>query len=612
MGEAMRHGNEAIRHGLDHLAETVADVKPKLRGWLHLGIAPLTLAAGIVLIALSPDAVTRVGSAMFTGSAVILFTVSAIYHRGTWSPKVWAFLRRFDHSNIFLLIAGSYTPFALVLLEGTQRTVLLSVVWTGAILGVLFRVFWVGAPRWLYVPDLHRAGLGRRLLHPGLRARRLRGRRRHRHRRPGADHRRRRPLHARWRRLRVQAARTPRRAGSASTRCSTPSRSWPSPATTSASRSRRTPCADPGAPRQLIVRGIGHRALADQVAADVRRRRARRPGSGRAGAVRRPGRRRRPAPPLPGSRRARRAQGVALRPRRADDRHLDRSVEHRLGGGERPAREAWRLLGERVHGAQRLLRRLSVAAGARQRGVGGQCVDSRRQPGRAGVVGRVARTGDQGLGVVGRVVEPAVVGAEVLECGLQQRLCAGQPDRVTSGLQEGEVRQTPRRPWSSSTPACRPATPSRDTRSSRPSASTCRRATSSPAATAAATYSSRPSRRPASHRPLMASPFHAATTLSSRAGRTRVSRAVEQSGTDVGVPLRVVGVGQQLEGGGAVLEGAGAGHLEQLARPRRRPRSRARPPARPASTRRTCPRRPRCRHPARMRTRPRRSAARAA
>jgi hemolysin III len=152
MGEVIRQGNEAIRHGLDHLAETVADVKPKLRGWLHLGTAPLTLAAGIVLIAFSPTTETRVGSAMFVGSAVILFTVSAIYHRGTWSPRVWAFLRRFDHSNIFLLIAGSYTPFALVLLEGTQRTLLLSVVWTGAVLGVLFRVFWVGAPRWLYTP----------------------------------------------------------------------------------------------------------------------------------------------------------------------------------------------------------------------------------------------------------------------------------------------------------------------------------------------------------------------------------------------------------------------------------------------------------------------------
>jgi len=144
--------SNAIQHGIDHLAETIADAKPKLRGWLHLATAPLTLAAGIVLIALSPDTLTRVGSAVFTGSAVLLFTVSAIYHRGTWSPRTWAFLRRFDHSNIFLLIAGSYTPFSLLFLEGTERTLLLAVVWTGAILGVLFRVFWAGAPRWLYTP----------------------------------------------------------------------------------------------------------------------------------------------------------------------------------------------------------------------------------------------------------------------------------------------------------------------------------------------------------------------------------------------------------------------------------------------------------------------------
>jgi len=144
--------NEAIRSGLDTLAESVAEAKPKLRGWLHLATAPLTLAAGIVLIAVSPDETTRIGSAIFTATAVILFTVSAVYHRGTWSPRVWAFLRRFDHANIFLLIAGSYTPFSLLLLHGTQRTVLLSVVWTGAVLGVLFRVFWTDAPRWLYVP----------------------------------------------------------------------------------------------------------------------------------------------------------------------------------------------------------------------------------------------------------------------------------------------------------------------------------------------------------------------------------------------------------------------------------------------------------------------------
>ena len=81
-----------------------------------------------------------------------LFTVSAIYHTGTWSPRTWAFLRRFDHSNVFILIAGSYTPITLMLLEGTQRVALLATVWTAAILGVLFRVFWTDAPRWLYTP----------------------------------------------------------------------------------------------------------------------------------------------------------------------------------------------------------------------------------------------------------------------------------------------------------------------------------------------------------------------------------------------------------------------------------------------------------------------------
>jgi len=144
--------NEAFRHGLDNLGDTLAEVKPRLRGWLHLGIAPLTLAAGVVLIAMSPTTLTRVGSAAFIGSALVLFTVSAIYHTGNWSPRVWSFLRRFDHANIFLLIAGSYTPFSLMLLEGTQRVALLATVWAGAILGVLFRVFWTDAPRWLYVP----------------------------------------------------------------------------------------------------------------------------------------------------------------------------------------------------------------------------------------------------------------------------------------------------------------------------------------------------------------------------------------------------------------------------------------------------------------------------
>ncbi len=136
----------------EQVRETLDEVKPKLRGWMHAASAPLTLAAGIVLVVLSPTATTRIGSAVFATSALVLFTVSGIYHRGTWSPRVWRFLRRFDHANIFLLIAGSYTPFTLILLHGSERVVLLSVVWTGAILGVLFRVFWNDAPRWLYTP----------------------------------------------------------------------------------------------------------------------------------------------------------------------------------------------------------------------------------------------------------------------------------------------------------------------------------------------------------------------------------------------------------------------------------------------------------------------------
>lgn len=126
--------------------------KPKLRGWLHAGSVPLALVAGIVLVALSPTAATRVGSSIYMASAVLLFTVSAVYHRGTWSPKVWAFLRRFDHANIFLLIAGSYTPFSIMLLEGAARVTLLSLVWGVAALGVVFKIFWIDAPRWLYVP----------------------------------------------------------------------------------------------------------------------------------------------------------------------------------------------------------------------------------------------------------------------------------------------------------------------------------------------------------------------------------------------------------------------------------------------------------------------------
>jgi len=132
--------------------EIVAVVKPRLRGWLHTGMFPLALVSGIVLVVLAPEGKARVSAVVFTVTAALLFGTSAVYHRGTWSARVAGVLKRFDHSNIFLIIAGSYTPFAVTLLPWEQARTLLLLVWGGALGGVLFRVFWVSAPRWLYTP----------------------------------------------------------------------------------------------------------------------------------------------------------------------------------------------------------------------------------------------------------------------------------------------------------------------------------------------------------------------------------------------------------------------------------------------------------------------------
>lgn len=92
----------------------------------------------------------RISGAVYSLTAVLLFATSAVYHRGRWSPGTAALLKRWDHANIFLIIAGTHTPFAVLLLEGDQRTTLLWVIWSGALAGVIFRVFWLTAPRWLY------------------------------------------------------------------------------------------------------------------------------------------------------------------------------------------------------------------------------------------------------------------------------------------------------------------------------------------------------------------------------------------------------------------------------------------------------------------------------
>jgi hemolysin III len=127
-------------------------VKPRFRGWLHAGCFPLVLVAGIALVAFAPDGRARVSAAIFAFTASMLFGVSALYHRGRWSPQALGLLRRLDHANIFLIIAGTYTPFSVLLLPSDSARTMLFIVWGGAFAGVIFRVFWVQAPRWLYVP----------------------------------------------------------------------------------------------------------------------------------------------------------------------------------------------------------------------------------------------------------------------------------------------------------------------------------------------------------------------------------------------------------------------------------------------------------------------------
>lgn len=153
-GSAVRHVSpaQAVASATEAAAQRLQGAKPRLRGWFHAGAFPLALAAGIVLIALAPTTATAVACTVFAVSSWLLFGVSGVYHRGTWGPKTRAVLRRLDHTNIFLIIAGTYTPLSIVLLSRRSAEVLLTLVWAGALIGIGMRVFWLGAPRWVYVP----------------------------------------------------------------------------------------------------------------------------------------------------------------------------------------------------------------------------------------------------------------------------------------------------------------------------------------------------------------------------------------------------------------------------------------------------------------------------
>ena len=147
---AVRPSSDAARDASAGVADVVREVKPKLRGWLHAGMAPLALAAGIVLVALAPTTAGVVGGAVFLAASVLLFGTSGLYHRFYWGARGEAVLRRMDHANIYVFIAATYTPLALLLLDGGSRVALLVMIWASALGGLLFRTLWLSAPRWLY------------------------------------------------------------------------------------------------------------------------------------------------------------------------------------------------------------------------------------------------------------------------------------------------------------------------------------------------------------------------------------------------------------------------------------------------------------------------------
>jgi hemolysin III len=136
---------------IDAAAAGQTELKPTWRGWIHAATFPVAIVAGVVLIAVAQGAPAKWASAVFMATSMLLFGNSALYHRFDWKPRTRAILKRIDHANILLLIAGTYTPLAVLALPTEKTVILLSVVWGGAVLGILFRVFWLDAPRWLYV-----------------------------------------------------------------------------------------------------------------------------------------------------------------------------------------------------------------------------------------------------------------------------------------------------------------------------------------------------------------------------------------------------------------------------------------------------------------------------
>jgi hemolysin III len=146
MAEELRRGAERMGEAA---AEAIAAVKPKLRGVSHEWAFFMSLGFGVALIVLAETPEATLAVAIYAVSLSALFGTSALYHRVDWKrPQVRQWMRRLDHSMIFFLIAGTYTPFALLVLDGTLAMAILAVVWIGAILGAIVEMIWIDHPKW--------------------------------------------------------------------------------------------------------------------------------------------------------------------------------------------------------------------------------------------------------------------------------------------------------------------------------------------------------------------------------------------------------------------------------------------------------------------------------
>ena len=125
------------------------ELRPRLRGVSHQYAFFVSLVLGAVLIAVADGASRRVAAAVFAVALATMFGVSALYHRVTWQPRARRRMRRLDHAAIYLLIAGTYTPFALLALQGAWRWTILPIAWGGALAAIVLKLAWTEAPKWL-------------------------------------------------------------------------------------------------------------------------------------------------------------------------------------------------------------------------------------------------------------------------------------------------------------------------------------------------------------------------------------------------------------------------------------------------------------------------------